>query len=53
VQSVATVTVTGPPVYGLLFGLIGVVAALSPTTRPTHPPDGETASAPEVGRVET
>ena len=29
VQSVATVTFTGPPVYGLLLGLAGVVAALS------------------------
>ncbi len=29
VQSVATVTFTGPPIYGLLFGLAGVVAALS------------------------
>ena len=29
VQSVATVTFTGPPVYGLLLGLSGVVAALS------------------------
>ena len=29
VQSVATVTFTGPPVYGLIFGLAGVVAALS------------------------
>jgi hypothetical protein len=29
VQSVATVTFTGPPIYGLFFGLVGVVAALS------------------------
>jgi hypothetical protein len=29
VQSVATVTFTGPPVFGLLFGLIGIVCALS------------------------
>jgi hypothetical protein len=29
VQSVATVTFTGPPVFGLFFGLVGVVAALS------------------------
>jgi hypothetical protein len=29
VQSVATVTFTGPPTFGLLFGLAGVVATLS------------------------
>jgi hypothetical protein len=29
VQSVATVTFTGPPMYGLYFGLVGVVTALS------------------------
>lgn len=29
VQSVGTVTFTGPPVYGLFFGLVGVLAALS------------------------
>jgi hypothetical protein len=29
VQSVATVTFTGPPMYGLFFGLVGVVTALS------------------------
>lgn len=29
VQSVATVTFTGPPAYGFYFGLVGVVAALS------------------------
>jgi hypothetical protein len=29
VQSVATVTFTGPPVYGLLFGLVGIVAVLA------------------------
>jgi hypothetical protein len=29
VQSVATVTFTGPPIFGLFFGLVGVVAALS------------------------
>jgi hypothetical protein len=35
VQSVATVTFTGPPAYGLLFGLAGVVAAVSdPASRP-------------------
>jgi hypothetical protein len=28
VQSVATVTFTGPPVFGLFFGLVGIVAAL-------------------------
>jgi hypothetical protein len=49
VQSVATVTFTGPPAYGLLFGLIGVVTALSATTRSTDPPDGKTAPAGEVG----
>jgi hypothetical protein len=29
VQSVATVTFTGPPTFGLVFGLIGIVAALA------------------------
>jgi hypothetical protein len=29
VQSIATVSFTGPPVYALFFGLVGVVAALS------------------------
>jgi hypothetical protein len=29
VQSVATVTFTGPPIFGVFFGLVGVVAALS------------------------
>jgi hypothetical protein len=29
VQSVATVTFTGPPIFGVYFGLVGVVAALS------------------------
>ena len=29
VQSMATVTFTGPPVFALIFGLVGVVAALS------------------------
>ena len=40
VQSVATVTFTGPPVYGLLFGLVGVVAALAdrPAPRPRGAP---------------
>ena len=33
VQSVATVTFTGPPVFGLVFGLVGIVAALSDTHR--------------------
>jgi hypothetical protein len=28
VQSVATVTFTGPPVFGLVFGMVGIVAAL-------------------------
>jgi hypothetical protein len=41
VQSVATVTFTGPPVYGLYFGLVGVVTALSDRRgsddRPAHP----------------
>jgi hypothetical protein len=51
VQSVATVTVTGPPAYGLLFGLAGVVAALSAKGSSAASPNGETASAGEVGRV--
>ena len=29
VQSIATVSFTGPPVFGLFFGLVGIVAALS------------------------
>jgi hypothetical protein len=29
VQSIATVTFTGPPAFGLFFGLVGIVAALS------------------------
>jgi hypothetical protein len=29
VQSVATVTFTGPPVFALVFGLVGIVAVLS------------------------
>jgi hypothetical protein len=33
VQSVGTVTFTGPPVFGLFFGLVGVVAALSDHSR--------------------
>lgn len=33
VQSVATVTFTGPPVFGLFFGLVGIVAALSDADR--------------------
>ncbi|HEX8519669.1 MAG TPA: hypothetical protein VF667_08755, partial [Pseudonocardia sp.] len=34
VQSVATVTFTGPPAFALLFGLAGVVAALGDRPRP-------------------
>ena len=47
VQSVATVTFTGPPVFGLLFGMVGIVAALGDpgtaepgTTDPTVAPAG-------------
>ena len=29
VQSIATVSFTGPPVFALFFGLVGVVASLS------------------------
>ena len=36
VQSVATVTFTGPPVFGLVFGLAGIVAALSDPDHPDH-----------------
>jgi hypothetical protein len=47
VQSVATVTFTGPPVFGLLFGLVGVVAALSDTqlSDPAVPPERTDPSA--------
>ena len=38
VESVATVTFTGPPAFGLLFGLAGVIAAV---------PDGEGDEVPE------
>jgi hypothetical protein len=38
VQSVATVTFTGPPTFGLLFGLVGILAALGDTgDSPTGP----------------
>lgn len=43
VQSVATVTFTGPPTFAVLFGLAGVVASLSDTERGTGP--GSTADA--------
>ena len=48
VQSVATVTFTGPPVFGLIFGLVGIVAALSDSTRSDSTPSDptrDTASA--------
>jgi hypothetical protein len=40
VQSIATVSFTGPPVYALFFGLVGIVAVLS--KQPEADPD-ETA----------
>jgi hypothetical protein len=41
VQSIATVTFTGPPMFGLFFGLVGIVAALSDAdhSRSTPAPD--------------
>jgi hypothetical protein len=41
VQSVATVTFTGPPVFGLLFGLVGIVAALSDADHSRSTPEPE------------
>jgi hypothetical protein len=46
VQSVATVTFTGPPVFGLLFGLVGVVCALS---EPETPADQANVRTPPSG----
>jgi hypothetical protein len=43
VQSVATVTFTGPPIYGGYFALVGMVAALSSTRDADH-----SRSTPEV-----
>jgi hypothetical protein len=55
VQSVATVTFTGPPVFGLLFGLVGIVCALSDRSStaaegpdPAIAPD---ATAPDATRA--
>jgi hypothetical protein len=48
VQSVATVTFTGPPAYGLLFGLVGITAALSGTAD-DEAPDAGRPGAPGVG----
>ena len=48
VQSVATVTFTGPPAFGLLFGLAGMVAALGEAERraaATGPAAGPDAAA--------
>jgi hypothetical protein len=36
VQSIGTVTFTGPPVFGLFCGLVGVVAALSDPREPSE-----------------
>ncbi len=41
VQSVATVTFTGPPVFGLFFGLVGIVAALSDADHSRSTPEPE------------
>jgi hypothetical protein len=49
VQSVGTVTFTGPPTYGLLFGIFGVVAALSARIPSEGPSGRETARADVVG----
>jgi hypothetical protein len=59
VQSVATVTFTGPPIFGLYFGLVGLVAALSarreepdPDRRPPHTEDAMLIKA-SAGRAST
>ena len=44
VQSVATVSFTGPPVFGVFFGLVGVVTALSD--------NGADPPAADAGKVE-
>jgi hypothetical protein len=41
VQSVATVTFTGPPVFGVFFGLVGIVAALSDADHSRSTPEPE------------
>ena len=59
VQSVATVTFTGPPIFGLYFGLVGLVAALSarreepdPGRRPPHT-EGAMLINASAGRAST
>jgi hypothetical protein len=52
VQSVATVTFTGPPVFGLLFGLVGIVAALSDPAAPADPDPGADVGAWRRRRVD-
>jgi len=47
VQSVATVTFTGPPAFALLFGIAGILAALSRTGDDDSAPD---ARPPAVRR---
>ena len=49
VQSIATVSFTGPPVYGLFFGLVGIVAALSDT--PPAAFDGRGTKREDAGQV--
>jgi hypothetical protein len=55
VQSVATVTFTGPPIYGLYFGLVGVVAALSGQRGSAPAGAGATRPGPpsEMPRLDT
>jgi hypothetical protein len=47
VQSVATVTFTGPPTYGLVFGLVGIVAVLAEGEATAEGVDAR-ADAPEA-----
>jgi hypothetical protein len=52
VQSVATVTFTGPPIFGLYFGLVGVIAALSdPGDRPPSGTEDPRTEAPTAART--
>jgi hypothetical protein len=45
VHSVATVTFTGPPTVALIFGLVGIVGALSADVAPRkNPADGPKAA---------
>jgi xanthosine utilization system XapX-like protein len=46
VQSVATVTFTGPPTMALIFGLVGIVGALSADGAPRKDQADEPKAAP-------